>query len=451
MAPPTSNVLFRSSTPPPTEFPSALKARPQLTPERVKTLIRPLPDSPSKILYPGQRPEWWDGAHRLLRDVAIRNQENPIRKGELQPIEQLADEVIARQNPVELLMLLKLLSEFIVYDTKRIFFKVLAPLRTLNPGINDYFFDVDSDDPSEGPSLSPMAMNLMFRFYEEEFGYPPGILSCQKLSALPDLLTRLIESGPNQMRGWVVLNDCQDSDPHVVPVFAINHEGKTYIFVFDSLGHTISKDPGNTRISASLGWLLKHFENRSDMSGKLAIYSYRIKRQNSEVGCATFSLHDLKNLCERHFRSAGNIVDFYASQAPDHQPRLMNEELHIGSSFPVWEIDTLPPEMMKVTQSFSEIKHYTNQPPVLSPPIPRFPRYSSDGRTYDTLQDLEAFNQSVAQIERTTPDGNAVNLYIEQKRFADIVYLISRYFNRSDDSTGSARGSLARNLVFPDG
>jgi hypothetical protein len=35
----------------------------------------------------------------------------------------------------------------------------------------------------------------------------------------------------------------------------------------------------------------------------------------------------------------------------------------------------------------------------------------------------------VDQVIRTTPEGNVVNFYVEQKRFTDIVYLMTRYFN----------------------
>jgi len=138
-------------------------------------------------------------------------------------------------------------------------------------------------------------------------------------------------------------------------------------------------------------------------------------------------MHDLKNLCERHIRGSGNIVDFYATQSSEHQPRRLNEDLGVSGGLSVFEIDTLPPEMMKVTQSVKKIFSYQKAPPVLNLPIPQFTRFSFDGKTYDTLQDLEALNRSVTEITRTTPDGGAVNLYIEQKRFSDIVYLISRF------------------------
>jgi len=423
------SILDRPSTPPDQRIHANIQHTNTISPKRAGALIRPLPISPSRIVYPPKRPDWWDDAHRLLRDLAFRNQENPLGQRDLVEIYKLTDLLIANQNPVELLMFMKLLSEFIVYDSKKLFFKVLVALRSLSPEIDQYFFDIDTDDPSEGPSLSPMAINEMFRFYEEEFHYPVGMFSYQNLSALRRFVDQIIESDSDQIHGCILHNDLQPDDPHVVPLFALKQNGTTHLFIFDSLGHSISSDQDKTQISAALKFLIESYQNRSDLRGKLELYSYKNKRQNSEVGCVTFSLLDLKNLCERHIHHGLNIIDFYSLQDPEHLPRRVNEELQIGSDVAVYEIDTLPPEMMKVTQSVKKFDYYQRHPPVLSPPIPRFIRYTSGAETVDALQDLEALHKSVDQVIRTTSDGNAVNFYVEQKRFMDIIYLMTRYFN----------------------
>jgi hypothetical protein len=428
--------ICRVSTPPAEIAPRPKKEA--LTPERVNTLIRPLPLSPSRITYPAQRPIWFDSAHRLMDRLSRYNQENPLSFADTYLIDEMVDYVIARQNWVESLMLLKLLAEFIVCDSKKWFFRVLASLRKLKRDDIDRFFeDIPSDDQAEGPSLSPAGIDLLFRFFETKLDCPEGILSCQNLSDLPGLIRRQFDAGSNQIQGWVIHNDSDDFDHHVVPVFAINQYGKTHVFIFDSLGHTISAD--ENVISASLLSLIDHFQS-GDEKNRLVIYSYKIQRQNSEIGCATFSAHDLKNLCERH-RHRKSIVDFYASQDPDHMPRLVNEFLRVVPELPVYEIVALPPEMMKVTQSFRQLRAYRESPPILSSTPPRFSRFTCSGSVRERVQDFGALDESVEKVERIAPDGNSLNLYVDQKRLEDIVCLISFYFDGK-----SFKSSAARNL-----
>jgi len=399
-----------------------------LTPERVKTLIRPLPPSPSRIAYPvsAQRPAWFDSAHKLMEQLSRRNQENPLGVAETFLIQEMVDYVIAQQNWVESLMLMKLLTDFMVYDSKKWFFKILVSLRQLKEGDIDRFFEnVSVDDENEGPSLSSCGIDLLIRFFETKLECPAGILSSQKLSDLPRLVSEHLDAGENQIRGWIIRNDTVEFDYHVVPVFAINQSEKTHIFIFDSVGHTISAD--EILISESLQTLIDHFRS-SELKDRLAIYSYQIQRQYTEVGCATFSLHDLKNLCERH-RNQKSIVDFYASQDMDHQPHLVNDYLHVGPEMPIYEIITLPPEMMKVTQSFRQLRAYHDSPPILSSTPPRFKRFTCSGAIRERAQDFSALNESVEQLERISPEGNSVNLYVDQKRLEDIVCLISFYFD----------------------
>jgi hypothetical protein len=345
-------------------------------------------------------------------------------------------------------MLLKLLSAFPIYDSKRIFFKVLTALRSLKPEINRFFNDIFSDDPDEGPSLSSEAINLMFRFYEEEYHFPSGILSCEKLSDLPRLVDQMVDGAPRQIRGWIICNDQEDFDHHVVPVFAVNYNNKTHIFIFDSLGHIIGDDSEGPYFSCSWHSLINHLRQRECLRDRVAVYSYKIKRQNSEIGCATFSLLDLKNLCERHFSGAENIVDFFASQDPGFQPRPLSGDLKIEPALPIYEIQTLPPEMMKVTQSLRKISAYRQSPPILHS-SPEFLRSTCNGDIYRKSQDLDALHRRITEIERIDPKGSSVNLYVDQKRFADVVYLISHYFNYADDGRVSVARKLESDFFSP--
>jgi len=398
-----------------------------LTPQRgLKAMTRPVPTTPSKMVYPTNRPNWWDSTHRLLNLLTVSNQEEPISEADLDKIRQVASHVIQVGDPVQSLLFLKLLSDFIVFGAKGIFFEVLNSLRSVHPDIDIYFKDVDVDEPDEGPVFTPEAIDRIFQFFEEEYQYPAGILSAQDLSALPGLVEEMIESEDGSIRGWVVYNDQMVEDPHVVPVFAIRKEGTTHVFIFDSVGHTFSPEKADLKTSASLEALIAHFQDKPD---QLAIYSYQIRRQNSDLGCSTFAILDLKNLLERHLSGPGDIVDFYASQKGNLKPKLGNPTLALDSRLPIFEISTLPPEMMKVTQSFGRIRQYSKESPV-DDHVPSVMRFSSSWQTFRKPQTFADLDSTVSEIARTAPDGSVKNLYVDSKRLKFIVYLLGLHFNQ---------------------
>lgn len=409
-----------------------------------KLMIHPLASSPSKHPYPAhrQRPNWLDSTHRLLNRLAESNQEEPVSSEDLAQIHQVADDIIRVGDPIQSLLFLKLLSDFIFAGAKGIFFYVLKSLRSKHPDIEIYFKDVDVDDPDEGPAFTPEAIARIFRFFEEEYEYPVGLLSVQPLSALPGLVEGMFVSDDDAMHGWVVYNDEIEDDPHTVPIFAIKKEGKTHIFIFDAQGHTFSKDKEELKISASLEKLIEHFKDADP--DQLAIYSYQNRRQFSDLGCSTFVILDLKNLLERHIRGPGNIVDFYASQGEALQPKLGNSKLPGEITIPIYEISTLPAEMMKVTQSHTRIRQYSVVSPV-DDQVPNVERYSDSGATYSKPQDFADLTVTVSEISRVDPDGHLLNLYVDQKRLKFIVTLLSLQFK----SDHHPRRSLFP-VVFPD-
>jgi len=445
MAALSNDSVSRTETPPPVDdgsFPdsqilplatgliAASAKKPKSTPERF--IVRPLPDTPSKPINLRVTPKWWERTHRLLNHMSIANQDDIVSEADLSKIQELADVLISEKNPTELLIFLKLLSEFIFFNTKGIFFKVLAALRSVCPDINLFFRDIDSDETDEGPGLTPFAIDSIFKFFEDEFHYP-ALLSSLPLSALSASVEEImLSSSPDSIRGWVVFNDLVkiEDDPHVVPIFVQKISGKIHLFIFDSLGH----DVATKRISASLEELINHF-GTIDVKDKLAIYSYEIKRQNSSNGCSTFAILDLKNLLERQINGAGSIVEFYDCQIEAHRPRLMIRELKDDCDLPVYETDILPPEMMKVTQSFTKIREYERKPPVMSAElIPSFERLKCSGDTYTQTQDISTLRERVDEIRRVAPNGSDINLYVEQKRLSDIVYLLGRSFNLIEEA-----------------
>ena len=371
--------------------------------------------------------------------MSYSNQKNIVSQNDFDRIVTLAQTLIQEGNPVELLLFLKLLSEFVFFDTKEIFFNVLTELCELKPELNQFFSHFHGG--KEGPDLTPLAINCIFEFFEKEYHYPSRLLNCQPLSKLPMLVEQIINSDVTDlMRGWVIFND-KEQDPHVVPVSVLKTGGKTHLFILDSLGHFIAKNSNMgdlNRFSKSLESLIAHFKDK-DVSEKLAIYSYKIKRQNSNHGCATFSILDVKNFIEQYLHGA-NIVDFFAHQTNEHLPRPVLE----NSGFPVFELNILPPEMMKVTQSVKAIGNYENDLPVLES-IPSFQRLSFSGDLYDEAQDFPFFHKSVSEILRLGPEETIKNLYVDQKRLCFIVFLIGQFFMKE---SSTPKFSCARTL-FP--
>jgi len=413
-----------------------------MTPERRKMLGLPLPGTPSRVFIK-HKPDWLVDLYRSLRKISEANRERPIDPSEMQIVRQVASDVVGRKDPKEILLFLKVLADFVVYDTKEVFFEVLAALRSLDGRLNCLFRETDVRDPSEGPSFSPFAINEIFHSFEEDLHYRPGVMSAQPLSRLPELVEHFISnSQPDDcpFRCWAIWNDVKTDDPHIVPVFITKRQGKNSLYIFDSLGHCLfSKDHSLKRMSFALHDLIVHFDGRQTRPAQpLVINSCKLQRQFSKVGCATSTILDLKHLYERHIGNIHHIDDFYRSQEGDFEPYTTK----LGSKFvPVVELYNLPSEMMKSTQSEKLLEHFRENPPSPSPDgSPVVERYTSSGEVKREVQDLSRFDQTVSMKKRVGPNQHSRNYYVEQKRLSEVVSLLTRFYDQSSapDPVGGA-------------
>ena len=417
-----------------------------MTPDRRTLLKLPLPGTPSRLFYQ-QLPKWWVQTHRLLKKISEANRERPIDPSELQSVRLVASEVISRENPKDILMFLKILADFVVYDTKEVFFEVLAALRSLDGRLNSLFRDTDVSDPSEGPSFSPLAINEIFHSFEEELHYRPGVMSAQPLSRLPQLVDQFIRTSQLDdcpFRCWAIWNDVKTDDPHIVPVFITKRQGKNSLYIFDSLGHCLfSRDPSLKRMSFALHNLIVNFDGQQAPPAQpLVINSCKLQRQFSKVGCATSTILDLKHLYERHIGNFLHIDDFYRAQMNEFEPSLTK----LGSKFvPVVELYNLPPEMMQSAQSEKLLEHFRDNPPSLSSDSsPVVERYTSSGEVKREVQDLSRFAQTVSLKKRVGPNFHSRNYYVEQKRLSEVVDLLTRFYDRSPPLTPAGDGLRIR-------
>ena len=406
-----SSSIARPQTPP------TSSAKAQLTPNRYHALIRPLPDSPSKVQ--SSKPSWWNDAYQLIKSAYVSNKEYIIGSDsiEYKSISELGDKLIKENNPIEMLMFLKLLSEKIFFGSNILFFKVLKRLRE-DSNINRFFADVSEEPEKEGPSLSTDGINAMFDFFVEEFHFMRNSLTAQKLSNLHHLVSVALDSPDNSRCGWAIYNDIGDENGHVVPIFVVKKRGELNLFVFDSLGHIISKGECPKIDSPDIQNLIDNFKEIE--SGRLSIYSYKCRRQHCPIGCAIFAIHDLKQLMERDNKKS--IVDFY-SQFP---LRMLNRDLHVNDNLPIYEIEILPPEMMKVSQSIKEIETYISESSALSSITS--PRSTSSGEIVPKKQDAFSLKESLSKCQCVYSKDVKRNLYFEKKRMTDIVLILSRHF-----------------------
>jgi hypothetical protein len=295
------------------------------------------------------------------------------------------------------------------------------------PELKIYFRDIHTDDPADGVGLTAHALDTQFKFFEEIYQMPLDALHTLPVSNLCQQIERLMQDDCEMPpTGFAIYNDIDEIDLHYVPVFIIKDHRKVHVFIFDSKGHVALKDPQKREISVALSTLIDHFRHIDDPE-RLAIYSYQIKRQNSAVGCATFTVLDLKNLIERSYRSHESLLNFYSIGT--NRPRLITQELENDASLIIYELSTLPPEMMKVTQSFRKLMEYKQHPPALPQnQIPEFNRFTTAGTVEQKLQDFQNMNVSIEEIRRVFQDGSERNLYIEQKRLSDITNLLAYHF-----------------------
>ncbi len=342
-------------------------------------------------------------------------------------IQDTVEHVIKTGDDGQALLFLKLLSEFALYGSQEFFFDVLRVLRSRHPDLNTYFKDVDLDEDGFYPSFSTRAIEQVLRFFSAEYRFPPEVWGVASASELPNLTYEMIRAPDNTIQAWAVSNDLTPEDPHVIPVFALKKSGVVHLFFFDSVGHTIPGSPQEWRLGSPLLSVLDQLRDAPDAYDKLQIYSYGPPRQFAPAGCVTFSLLDLKNLVEMHLKWEGDLVRFYEEQPPHLQPLPVNDRLKVPSPFPVYEIGTLPPQMMKSTQSYTELRKYEERRPTLGS-FPMTTRTSATGEIYSKPQDFEELRHRVDAAKRIDAKNRSKNLYVEQKNMQFTVYLLGTYF-----------------------
>ena len=430
-----ANEFLDGRTTPPLSFtPFEIKG---LTPDRRKFLTRPLESPTPKESYTGE--PWYQAVEAKLEEVLNIDKQNAI-EGYSEDLEdttniemleaaiQRLQECIDEQNitqPKPLLNLMKLLSERLFCGVERFFYGALNQVRSQWRELDLYMRDVPGQE-NEGPILKPAGVQKIIDFFIGEYNFPREMLSCQYLSSLPGLVRELISSGEEgRAVGWAICSD-DESEKHVVPVFAIYRNGQAHIFVIDSEGHDVYPDQPKYKPFTRLHSSLQLLRRRDNLAGELQLYSFKKRRQTDNVSCTVLSLLDLKSLIELHLDGL-DLIEYYRKHeggavAPKLIPSAaVDEEGDFG--LPFYELSVLPPSMLKATQSYTRLKELQREKCLVDLSYNSV-RTTSRGGTIVKNQNIETFFEEIDSYKFYTTEGEARNLYALSKRFSYIIYLI---------------------------
>ncbi len=393
-----------------------------LSPLRGEKLFRmPLPSSPTRMKYPELRPSWWDKTHRILANLVKINRSRPLEKEEIEEIQEIAERITFQKDPIVQLGFLKLLSEFIFFDAKRIFFEVLGGMIDQFPEIEPYFKDL----PLKRKEIvfTPKGIEKLLFILTKNYKLPLGALSLLPHQDLPFEIEQIIESKKeNIVHGWILYDPAECY--HYTAAFAYKKNGMTHLYIFDSLGHSIKR---YDITSFDLDSFNDHFLCREELIEKVKIYSYKNKRQYSGPGCSVLAICDLKHLLERIVFYKKNLIDFYAEQKEENQPRLIAQEIDPDLKLSIYELNILPPELEKSSQSIDELIDFGKHPPNVID-APHVYRYNPSWDLIEKEQDLNEYIKTVGKSLRFKREDSIHNLYLEQKRLQRVVELLVHHF-----------------------
>ncbi len=388
---------------------------PVLTPERLSAVKCPLPDTPpKKILFTGFR--------EIRNDLRELHNECRWREITNDQITELKEKINSYciNAPKETLLLLKLLSENFFYGIEPIFYAHIEKMRKDLPDLDSYMV-LGKKTEISGPILKPAGVTKLLEFYEKTYDFPKGALSCQPIFNLPFLLREMKEG---DARGWATYQSTfEDGDEHIVPVFAVCREGIIHTYVFDSSGHTINLK--SSVLSCSFQTIQSA---RAKNLHNIELYSYRPKRQKGGVECSIYSIYDLKNLLEMHLKEV-SIIDCFSPEKRQYDAA----EAGLNGP-PFYEINAIPPAMMKPAQSIQDIKDYQGLFSSCNSPFSPYysPRLSFGGEKREVLQDLDALTASMEAHTFINEDGKAQNAHIAKHRLESIVYLIASLYRTAE-------------------
>jgi len=225
------------------------------------------------------------------------------------------------------------------------------------------------------------------------------------MSDLKDEIAKIAQSEEEHLRvNLLVSRNSEDAfDPHLFPLFVEKRGQKLFLAITDSRGSDQDSTP--------LDYIEKELGNQN-----LTIYHHPIARQHDHFSCPVFSELDVFNVAELELSAAFNFFDFLAENATFD--KTTNEGKHT-----LYKISSLPPTLMKVTQSFTQLTTHLGQSP--SPELPSVRRTSFSKIFISRPSDNRALEASVNKTTFYNREGRPENHYIQRKwlRFVHLIAL----------------------------
>ena len=363
----------------------------------------------------------WEELKALLELSFETNKSSKVDPACIERIETIIKEISLAGSLPDQIKLLKLFENYTFFFTDKFFTIVLKQIAISYPEIQRYFY---REGLYGNPIISLEGVSSILHFFELEYKFPEGCLSCQTIANLPKLIEEIMLSTELELtKGFVIQS--APHDPHLVPIFITKHGPSVNVLISDSMGHTISMLERNWEMS-EIKAIITTFQHQAKYFENLKIYSYALKRQNDNVSCHIFCTLDLKNLYERQLSTDETIFDFLTTYS---HPRLITPEIVRDCGLLIYEVELLPPEMMKVTQSYTALKTYASHSPKLEGSMtPCFIRKSPEGAQVFSFQTMDVLNRSVMRAKCISPTSREESKYVDKKRWGFIIQILESHF-----------------------
>lgn len=286
--------------------------------------------------------------------------------------------------------LLNLFTEYNFDGSDDLVDKIIRSLHNHFSYTKDFIYDPTADlEDRDVPFLTKFGFEKIFNYYEKKYSLENNSFLAIELKDLKAYLEKIQNGIEDKIQGIIIYDATLNysgffEDPHIVPLFIMKKERDLNILITDSIGEDIEEK--------HISQALKSIVNESvNLSSKINVFSYCIKRQHSSFSCSIFSISDLKNLF-KELKKANNPFEFLKFNSnpvnvTDKIFKLLNVK---RDNINIFEIAILPPSLNKVTQSYKQIDEYRAHSPTMR-------QNSPVGEKLFSMDDIDELCKSLEQ------------------------------------------------------
>ncbi len=344
---------------------------------------------------------------------SISNQKKSIPLEAVKEIERQIEDLIFSSNSADLVDLLDIISRNLNYDSLRLFSVVLNEL--LSKAANGILLKyMEYDDLT----LTPLGISELLKIFEVKYSFTKCLLTCEDSKNIPRLIQEVASSSKDSVIKGCIIYDSLGDETHVTPIFIQKKDGKIQILVTDSVGQEGYQSNDEQTKGSFVFLTVVNFLNKNadKFSQGFEVYTFFPKRQRDRGTCSLYSLMDLKNLLMCH---QSDIFEFI--QVNGRATKMIGD---FNKNLQVFEFQILPPDMMKETQSISQLNEYEKL----------FSTLSNETIEQDRIR-IEAYfkilHNVVKSFSRVNPKGKLENRFMDKKRMKIITILCKQVLKYS--------------------